>query len=122
MEVNNDGEMNPRYALSNLQSQTPEESDIQNDETQTDGSQFGHAVIDVNIDYNDIQTGSKNRESNKACAEPISSAPNQLEQPQINTVSFEASITSLQLIPIEDERVFDTERFHVHSNPPRAPG
>jgi len=127
VEVNGDGEMTPCHKLPNLQSQMVEATDNRSGSKETsteqiDYGQFGHAIIEITIDYNDISSSKDESSARYTGEEPAVISSNQLKIPQINITSCEFDMTSLQVIPIEEERVIDTEESKVYSNSPRAPG
>lgn len=125
VEVNADGEMTPRHQLPNLESQIPAASGSANSEQkpeQIDFGQFGHAVIEISIDYSDIRSGSDESPPPYIDEELAIISSTQLKLPQVSVISYVFDNTILQSIPIEDERVFDVVDFKVYSNSPRAPG
>lgn len=127
VEINTDGEMTPRYGLSNLQTQMPDKSGSQRgkeekDTGQTDNGQFGHVVIQVNINHNDIQSSSAANERDTISAQPVNSTPHPPQQPSLSIFPVENNTTNLQSTPVEDERIFNTEELKIYSNSPRAPG
>ncbi len=127
VEVNADGEMTPRHELPNLQSLLSGDPENGNNgkgakAEQIDYGQFGHAVIEITIDYSDIRSGNDEFPPRESDEDPANISTNQLKLPQLNTTSYESDGTGLQSIPVEDERVFDIGEFKVYSNSPRAPG
>ncbi len=115
VEVNGDGEMTPRYQLTGLQTEEPELP-----EDLSKGN-FGHNVIDITIDYSDIEANQNETDSQEPCEELAIPISGSFQLPEIDGTSVKLDNTGLSLIPIEEERVFDTEDFRIYSNSPRSP-